>query len=136
MTHLPGDRNVEGGRTPGRGRRFRAPSVLLALLLLLPAAASAALLIEGRMAGASDGLRYDIRVEVSMKPGEAGGESRSLQSIRIPLVTVTDGRFEVALSTGLEAYALSGLSIVVLARPSESHRPFEPVEVSRVVTVP
>jgi hypothetical protein len=136
MMHLPGHRNVERGRASDRRRRFRPRSALLALFLLLPAAASAALLIEGRMAGASDGLRYDLLVEVSKKPGEAGGESRSLQSIRIPLVTVTEGRFEVALSTGLEAYALSDLSILILARPSESHRPFEPVEVSRVATVP
>lgn len=136
MEHRPGNRNAEGRRNPGRRRRFRIPAFLPSLLLLLPAAASAALLVQGRLDGARDGLRYDLQVDVSMKPGVAGGEPRALQSIRIPLVAVNDGRFEVALSTGLDAYALSGLTITVLARPSESYRPFKPVEISRVVAVP
>ena len=136
MAHLPGDRNIRDSRISHPGRRLRITRALWAFLLLFPALSSAALLLEGRLDGARDGHRYDIQVEVGVRPGEAGGETRSLQSIRIPMVAVTDGRFEVALSTGLESYALSGLSFQVLARPSESHRPFEPVEVSRVVAVP
>jgi hypothetical protein len=114
-----------------------ARSMALALAMTsLAAPVTAGLLIEGTLEGARDGRRYDLQVEVAMKPDGATGESRSLQSIRIPLVPVSEGRFEVSLSTGLEAYSLSGLSIEVLARPSESHHAFEPVVVSRVTSVP
>lgn len=102
---------------------------ILALALFAPRA-HALIQIEGMLEDDSGDKTYDLRILVAAKTGP--GAPRTLQTIVVPMVAVADGRFLVSLDTDLEAYSLDGLAFEILARPSESHRPFRSAVVSRI----
>lgn len=121
-------------KSPGFAALRAAPLVAtLACLLLSAAPAQAEVFVEGEIQDAAKDGIYDLALIVSAHDGQ-GGPVIAHQNVRIARVSVSEGRFRIALDTGIDAYPLDHLAVEVRFRPFDSFGEFKKGIVSRLST--
>jgi hypothetical protein len=101
-------------------------------VLLASFSVHAASQVEGRIPGSGNGS-YDILLDVWEKAGSPEAKPRLLQTIRIPRVSVVEGRFRFSVDAGLDGHKDGSLSYEIRFRPFEAWKPYQLGEVSSVL---